>query len=155
MQLHEDLQDMKPTAVLRMLICPCAVQDMKPTAVLRMIAEPLDDESASRRQHGLKLLLQVLAGEGAVWTATQREEYLTAARPHMTADEQVLQHSLCLLPRPGPELLPTALPWRRASIYCPALEPSSVYYQPTWAINSLFRPLLDATIVQCRCGAKQ
>lgn len=66
---------------------------MKPTAVLKMIAEPLGEESAPQRQRGLKLLQQVLAGEGAAWTASQRDEYLAAARPHMTADEQVL-HTL-------------------------------------------------------------
>lgn len=66
-----------------------ALEDLKPTVVLKTIAEPLGSKSAARRQNGLKLLLQVLAGEGATWTALQKDEYLAAVRPHMTADEQI------------------------------------------------------------------
>lgn len=66
-----------------------ALEDMKPTVLLKMIAEPLGPDSAELRQRGLQLLREVLVGEGATWTAIQRDEYLTVARPHMTADEQI------------------------------------------------------------------
>ena len=41
------------------------------------------------RAQGSDMLLQVLAGEGKAWSAADRAAYLEAARPHMTAAEQV------------------------------------------------------------------
>ena len=51
-------------------------------------------EHGGLRVQGSDKLLQVLAGEGKAWSAADRAAYLEAARPHMTAAEQVWLRSL-------------------------------------------------------------
>lgn len=68
---------------------PASPQEMAARVALTLLAQPLGPGHEVRRARGLDMLLAALAGEGAAWSAAEREAYLEAARPHMTAAEQV------------------------------------------------------------------
>lgn len=72
------------TAVLLVMM-----QEVAARAALALLALPLGAEFEDRRARGLDMLLATLGSEALSWSADERAAYLEAARPHMTAAEQV------------------------------------------------------------------
>lgn len=64
-------------------------QEIGARAALELLALPLGADCEARRARGLDMLLATLGSEALGWTADERAAYLEAARPHMTAAEQV------------------------------------------------------------------
>jgi hypothetical protein len=69
-------------------------QEIAARAALSLLALPLSPEYEGRRARGLDMLLATLSSQASAWSAGERAAYLEAARPHMTAAEQV---HLCLV----------------------------------------------------------
>ena len=65
------------------------MQEIGARAALTLLALPLGPDCGPRRARGLDMLLATLAAGALGWTAAERAAYLEAARPHMTAAEQV------------------------------------------------------------------
>ena len=64
-------------------------QEIGARAALTLLALPLGPDCGARRARGLDMLLATLASDALGWSAAERATYLEAARPHMTAAEQV------------------------------------------------------------------
>jgi hypothetical protein len=64
-------------------------QEIAARAALTLLALPLGADCEARRARGLDMLLATLGSGALGWTADERAAYLEAARPHMTAAEQV------------------------------------------------------------------
>lgn len=86
-------------------------QEIAARAALTLLALPLVPEHAARRARGLDMLLATLAGQASEWAADERSAYLEAARPHMTAAEQVDQALMQWSSIPPPAH--RATPWDR------------------------------------------
>lgn len=73
----------------RISVLALALQEIVARAALTLLALALAPEYAARRVRGLDMLLATLSDEASGWSPDERAAYLEAARPHMTAAEQV------------------------------------------------------------------
>jgi len=70
-------------------VCYLWAQEMAARVALTLLAQRLGPEHEQQRARGLDMLLATLTDEASGWSPGERAAYLEAARPHMTAAEQV------------------------------------------------------------------